>query len=126
MIFLQEAYAYYLTKKSSLGEDGIFKNLPKTLLIELINDAYSKEIKQLRIFDDCDSSFISDIYMYTRPFKVQRGQVLYRIGDLANDIILICKGHISISSFRGKKEVMNGISTTGGIDYFIPYFFINL
>ena len=79
-----------------------------------MSDVYHRKIKRLTFFKDNDMNFISDIFIHSRPFLVKRGQILYREGDLANDIILVSKGSIIITTFLRKKEILNGICTSGG------------
>ena len=68
---LQEAYSYYLTKKSSFGESGIFEDLPQPLLFKLVLQLYEKDIKKVQMFRTYDCSFVVELAINSKPFQVR-------------------------------------------------------
>jgi len=86
----KEAYAYYLQKKSSLGESGIFDNLPRPLLIRLVRNIYDKEVSRIELFRHGfkrgDGSFICDLVTKCHPLYHTRGEIIYDTGDLADEL----------------------------------------
>lgn len=67
----QEAYSYYLTKKSSFGESGIFEDLPQPLLFKLVLQLYEKDIKKVQLFCTYECSFVVELVTNSKPFQVR-------------------------------------------------------
>ena len=110
----QDAYAYYLKKKTSIAERGLFEELPVTLRHKLISHKYAREILDIHLFRNMDRAFLSQLIVHSRPSKVYPGEVIYDCGDVSQEITFILRGSVRIIINNGYKDVLAGYSTCGG------------
>ncbi len=107
------AYSFYLQKKSSFKEAGIFESLPPYILSELVFRLYESDISKISLFRTLDPSFVVHIVIHCRPCQAQAGDVIYYEGDICNDIIFLKEGHIRIYTHDGQKQIMTGYVSEG-------------
>ena len=73
---------------------------------------------------DMDDEFVVRILVSSQPFQAKLGDVVAKCGDLAEDIIFISKGAISIVKYDGYKPVISGFANQshyfGDFEYFRP------
>lgn len=110
----QEAYEYFLSKKSCFGEAEIIDELPRPIMIRLIHEIYAKDIQRVKLFKHYEKSFVADLLTNTRPYQALRGEELFSEGDVLNDIVFISSGIVAISKSDGKKQIIVGYSREGG------------
>ncbi len=88
----KEAYAYYLNKKSSFGESGIFSELPKPVLYKLVFQLYKSDFQAVKLLKTYDAAFVVDLVIHARPFQAVKDEIIFAEGDVCNDIVLISRG----------------------------------
>jgi Ion transport protein len=120
----KEAYSYYLDRRPSLSEKGLFDMLPRALKIKVLNLKYRREIMSIDFFQSTDIAFAVKLLSHSRPYSVKYGQCIYGIGDVANELSFLIRGSVritapSIVSTKGKKDengtdkILGGSSTFG-------------
>lgn len=115
MLVLQEAYSYYLTKKSSFGESGIFEDLPQPLLFKLVLQLYEKDIKKVRLFCTYECSFVVTLVINSKPFLAAHGEVIFNQGDVCKELVFLPAGMVRLSIATGSgKNILCGFCTEGG------------
>ena len=90
----QEAYEYYLEKRPNLSERGLFNILSKDLKTKIANLKYRKEITKIHLFHNLDISFVAELMINSKPYKVRTGDVIYAINDNAKEISFLL--HVSV------------------------------
>lgn len=111
LCYSQEAYDYYLHKKSSLAEaGGILDELPNALSNKLIRNIYEKELIRVELFQSLDIAFSTYLLTRARPFQAVQGEVIYDVGDVAEDVVFLLSGLIRI---EGQGRVIAGYATDG-------------
>ena len=127
---MQEAYLYYLQRKSSLAEGGLFDGLPADMLFKLIRSNFNREIQVVDFFRKCEPTFLSHLIVYSRPYKAHAGEMIYEMGDISDEITFIIRGRVGISVFdlnaggrSGEtKNRKNGLKTSLGYSSTGGYF----
>ena len=120
----KEAYSYYLDRRPSLSEKGLFDMLPRALKIKVLNLKYRREIMSIDFFQSTDIAFAVKLLSHSRPYSVKYGQCIYGIGDVADELSFLIRGSVritasSIVSTKGNKDeegtekVLGGLSTFG-------------
>ena len=98
---------YYLQRKPSLAEGGLFDGLPRELLFKLIRTTFHKEIQIVDFFRKCDLAFLSQLIVHVRPYYALAGDIVYEMGDIANEMTFITRGSVGVSVF--------GLGGVGGV-----------
>ena len=93
-----DAYSYYMLKKSLIGESGVFDEMPKPLLVKLVQSIYQEEIQTIRVFKKYEDTFVVQIVVNSMPFQVKTGDVVMDLGDVSSDIMFLMMGKIQIST----------------------------
>lgn len=120
----KEAYSYYLDRRPSLSEKGLFDMLPRALKIKVLNLKYRREIMSIDFFQSTDIAFAVKLLSHSRPYSLKFGQCIYGIGDVADELSFLIRGSVritapSIVSTKGKKDengtdkILGGSSTFG-------------
>eukprot|EP01040_Poterioochromonas_malhamensis_P026280 gene26280-biopygen10524 len=86
------SYFYYLTKRSAFGEAGIFDELPRTILKDLVYELYSDDIAKVNLFNSIESAFVIELITNSRPFQAYENEDIFREGDVCNEIIFVKDG----------------------------------
>jgi len=115
------AYGYYLTRKSTFVESGMFTGLPKENLIELVFSIFDKEVRQVPGLADFSSRHaISFLLLHMQPLNALGGEVIFQQYDVAEEMVLVATGSVSLvleSGFgEGRRKWVIGIADDG--DYF--------
>lgn len=93
-----DAYSYYMHKKSLIGECGIFDEMPKPLLVKLVQSIYQEEIQTIGVFKKYEDTFVVQIVINSLPFQVKTGEIIMDMGDVSSDILFLMMGKIQIST----------------------------
>ena len=93
-----DAYSYYMHKKSLIGESGIFDEMPKPLLVKLVQSIYQEEIQTIGVFKKYEDTFVVQIVINSMPFQVKTGEIIMDMGDVSADILFLMMGKIQIST----------------------------
>jgi CRP-like cAMP-binding protein len=114
----QEAYHYYLIRRPSLSEKGLFDILPRALKIKVLNLKYRKEIMGIDIFHNFDPAFVVELLLHSKPYCMRPGEVIYGIGDVADEMTFILRGCVRMDipcRETRTKKINNtaGFATTG-------------
>jgi CRP-like cAMP-binding protein len=96
---MQKAYLYYLQRMPSLVQGGLFDGLPNEMLHKLIRSSFHREIQAINLFRKCDFQLLADIIVHGRPYRAEEGEVIYEMGDIADEITFIIRGSVGISVF---------------------------
>ena len=99
---------YYLQRKQSLAEGGLFDGLPREMLYKLINTTYSREIQTIDLFRNSDIHFLAELILHVRPYHAVTGELIYEMGDIATEVSFIIRGSVRITAF--------GLGGVGGND----------
>jgi CRP-like cAMP-binding protein len=119
----KEAYSYYLTKKSSFGESGIFDDLPQPLLFRLVLQLYEKDIKKVQLFCTYECSFVVTLVTNCKPFQATHGEVIFNQGDVSKEIVFVPAGMVRLSVATGSgHHILCGFVTEGGYFGDMEYF----
>ena len=94
----KEAYSYYLDKRPSLAEKGLFDMLPRALKIKVLNLKYRREIMSIDFFQTTDIAFAVKLLSHSRPYSMKYGQCIYGIGDVANELSFLIRGSVRITA----------------------------
>ena len=86
-------------------------DLPKPILYQLVFQLYEREIKAIKIFNEYDASFVIDLIMHMRPFQAEKDEIIFAEGDVCNDIVVISRGSVRLSTSNGTKTIFAGICT---------------
>jgi len=109
------AYVYFFKKKSLISECGVFEDLPKPLLIKLVQSIYKEEISTIDLFKKCkEHQFVVDLLIKSKPFQARAGDVVADVDDIADEVFFIMKGVVTISSSEGTDHILAGYCTQGG------------
>ena len=109
-----ESYIYYMNKKSLISESGVFDEMPKPMLVKLIQSIYQEEIQTIRVFKKYEDNFVVQIVINSLPFQVRAGETVNGKGDIATDVTFIMLGTISISDVDSKgTKVLAGYCDQG-------------
>lgn len=119
----KEAYSYYLDRRPSLSEKGLFDMLPRALKIKVLNLKYRREIMSIDFFQSTDIAFAVKLLCHSRPYSLKYGQCIYGIGDVADELSFLIRGSVritapSIVSTKGKKDENRTEKTPGGSSTF--------
>lgn len=105
---IKDAYAFYLTKKSSFGESGIFEELPPNLLNRLVMSIYSREVHRINLFKICDENLVVKLVIEMKPFQALPGMKIIEKGDVADEVIFILRGLVQFTTIGyTKRRVLN-------------------
>ena len=63
----QAAYLYYLERRPAVFESGLLLKLPPRMLQTMISHIHIRDIKSIKIFEDCEDSFVSKIIAHSKP-----------------------------------------------------------
>jgi CRP-like cAMP-binding protein len=110
----KEAYTYYLQRKSSFGESGIFDGLPTQILIRLVYNIYEKEIRKIRLFNRGAHKFVVQLVVHLQPFQAYHGETIFEDGDVAHEIVFVLRGMVRMSVNNGNRDIVAGYSIEGG------------
>lgn len=94
----KEAYSYYLDRRPSLAEKGLFDMLPRALKIKVLNLKYRREIMSIDFFQTTDIAFAVKLLSHSRPYSMKYGQGIYGIGDVANELSFLIRGSVRITA----------------------------
>jgi CRP-like cAMP-binding protein len=83
----------------SLVQGGLFDGLPNEMLHKLIRSSFHREIQAINLFRKCDFQLLADIIVHGRPYRAEEGEVIYEMGDIADEITFIVRGSVGISVF---------------------------
>ena len=108
-----DSYLFYMQKKSLIGESGLLEELPKPMLIKLVQSMYKQEIQTIQIFKKFESSFIIQMVINFQPFQVRSGEIISNIGDIATDIYFIMRGSVQLATYEGSKLAVCGKCSMG-------------
>lgn len=111
--FTQEAYLYYLKERPSVAQSNFWSELPLQLRLKLVNDRFYREIQAIRLFQDGDAEFVSQLIVRSKPYKVLAGQLIHDVGDIAEEISFILEGSVRIT-IPGFTDELVGCGTVGG------------
>ena len=93
-----DAYMYYMQKKSLISESGVFEEMPKPLLVKLIQSIYQEEIQTIRAFKKYEDTFVVQIVINSMPFQLKTGELVMDMGDVSLDIMFMMMGKVQIST----------------------------
>lgn len=110
----KEAYTYYLQRKSSFGETGIFDGLPSQILIRLVYNIYEKEIRKITLFNNGAHMFVVQLVVHLQPFQASHGETIFEDGDVSHEIVFVLRGMVRLSVNDGNKDIVAGYSIEGG------------
>jgi CRP-like cAMP-binding protein len=115
----QDAYAYFLSKKSAFAENAIFTELPPNLLNKLVLSIYSKEVHRVILFRDCEENFIVQLIIAAKPFQALPGTKIVLKGDVADELMFIMRGVVQFTTIgytedEGVVDAVTGYSSEGG------------
>jgi len=115
----RDAYGYFLGRKSSFGETGIFTDLPPNLLNKLVLSIYSTEVHRIHLFKDCDENFIVKLVIHSKPFQAMPGTLIVEKGDVPDEIMFVMRGLVQFTTvgyteLDGVVDAVTGYSTEGG------------
>ena len=110
---IKDAYSYYLNKRASLAEDGLFNTLPTALRLRLIAHTYRKEIETIDCFRKGDLPFVVDMIIKTVPVLSLKEQLVYGMCDMATEMTFILNGKIRIVVSVGDQERLIGFASQG-------------
>lgn len=83
----------------SLVQGGLFAGLPNEMLHKLIRSSLHREIQAINLFRKCDFQLLADIIVHGRPYRAEEGEMIYEMGDIADEITFIIRGSVGISVF---------------------------
>lgn len=110
----KKAYSYYLIRKSSFAESGIFSEMPKDMLVKLINNIYEKEIREIQMFHQYPQRFVVELLIKAQPMQASPGEIITTHGDIGTEIIYIIHGVVRLLVPRGDiAGVVAGYATDG-------------
>ena len=110
---IKDAYAYYLNKRASLAEDGLFNTLPTALRLRLISHTYRKEIEIIDCFRKGDLPFVVDLVVRTIPVLSLKEHLVYGMHDMATEMTFVVNGKIRIVVSVGEQERLIGFASQG-------------
>ena len=114
-IYLQEAYAYSIARRSPFMDPGnVMLELPDKMLLELANNIFANEVQSIQAFSELGSEFIMKLIMFSRHSTCKCGDVLYGFGDISEEISFILDGTIRISTHIKGQEIIAGYIRAGG------------
>ena len=93
----------------------IIENLPNYIVQDLVLELYSNDINKIKLFKEAETSFIVNLLPLCRPFESQPEEIIFKEGDICNEIVFIKQGTIRILSNNGQKDILVGIMTEGGM-----------
>jgi CRP-like cAMP-binding protein/voltage-gated potassium channel Kch len=107
------SYFYYLSQRSAFGEAGIFSELPRGLLKQLISELYRDDIEAIPYFRNMESAFVIEMVTNASPFSAYPDEILFNQGDVCHDIIFVKDGSIRIVTSTGNKKLVIGCVNKG-------------
>lgn len=115
----KEAYGYFLARKSSFGERGIYNDLPPNLLNKLVLSIYSSEVHRILMFKKCDENFVVKLITNSKPFQALPGTMIVEKGDVPDELMFIMRGLVQFTTVGytendGVVDAVTGYSTEGG------------
>ena len=110
----KEAYAFYLNKVPTLGEHGFYEELPKMSKHKFVQHKFMREIRHIHLFRNSDIAFISDIIVHSKPQQATVGEVIYGVGDYAEEMAFLMKGSVRLLDMHGTTNVNMGYASSGG------------
>jgi hypothetical protein len=115
-----DAYAYYLDHQSpfTANADSVIFELPESLLTELARHVFEKEMHTIELFKALlqagSSAFIMQILKNSRQCRAKRGEVIYNVGDVCDEMVFVMDGLIRISTHIKEQEIVAGYARRGG------------
>ena len=96
-----------------MAQSGFWTELPPQLRLKLVKDRFYREIQAIHLFRNSDLAFVSQLIVHSKPYHILAGQVIYDIGDMAEEISFVLQGSVRIT-VPGFKDVLVGCGTVGG------------
>ena len=93
----QDAYTYYLRNKSCFDQQRLLSNLPEKLKESLVSSIYSVEISRIVLLQHFNMSFVADLVMLLKPFRVGAGERIFGMRDVVKEIVFITSGAVKLS-----------------------------
>ena len=111
-----EAYSYYVGRRPTIAETGLFDRVPETMRANLVSHQFKSEIDAIKIRNILSRPFLVDLITVARPYSCESGAVIYNRGDVATEFSFLLIGKVTywISGVHGEHVV--GMSTNG--DFF--------
>ena len=78
-------------------------------------EMYAGDIDKIKLFKEAEPAFIVSLLPLCRPFEAQPEEVVFKEGDICNEIVFIKQGTVRILSNNGKKDILAGVITEGGM-----------
>ena len=118
-IAARDAYGYFLAKKSSFAESGIYNDLPPNLLNKLVLSIYSTEVHRILMFRNCDENFVVKLITSSKPFQALPGTMIVEKGDVPDELMFVMRGLVQFTTVGytesdGVVDAVTGYSTEGG------------
>lgn len=112
---------YARTAAQQFDKDILLKELPTGLKKELNIHLYKKVVEKILFFQDKDSQFISSFVDKIKTIELNSKEIIYTIGEYAEEIYFISKGRVVMKSdkkvifksymqgsYFGELEVLSG------------------
>ena len=91
-----------------LGETGFYSELPKILKMKFIQHKFGEEIQQIHILRNAPIEFASQLIIYYKPQHSFRGDIIYDIGDYAEEMCFLMNGNVRMLCQSGIIDVIMG------------------
>jgi CRP-like cAMP-binding protein len=80
--------------------------LPPSLRDEVLSNTFGETLQHVRFFREMDDiDFLWKVLPLLKPFKVERGEVLYWKGDTADDVFFLVRGAVTLYTAKGNPFV---------------------
>lgn len=110
---------YYLERRPSLSEKGLFDILPRALTVKVLNLKYRTELASIEMFRNSDLAFVTQLLLYSKPYFMRCGEKIYGLGDVSDELTFILRGSVCLTVPDDKRAWRApfkpvGYATSGG------------
>ena len=84
-----------------IEEATFLEELPSSLRAEILTQAHNKLFNKITLFRNKDASFGLNVISSLRPLNIEAGDILYRQGDLVEEIYFILSGRVKLVTAEG-------------------------
>jgi hypothetical protein len=102
------------TQVPTLGEHGFYDDLPKNVKHKFVQHKFLREIRHIHLFRNSDIDLISDMIVHSKPQQASVGELIYNLGDYAEEMGFLMRGSVRLLDTHGTTNVIIGYASSGG------------
>ncbi len=102
---IKQYFLYLWKQKLGYHEESFLEELPDGLKLETLTFLRQKVFKNLDLFKDASTEFITELSENLKEIAITPGEFLFKEGDIGNKVYFVIKGDLSVLTENNSKEI---------------------